>query len=149
MCVGAASVIASYLRSLTVDTRNKWHVPNAVCLCSLVCLYVTQSCCLTRKQKGWMMSSFWCSSSTPRCASRNTNSAKSVSWLDDWRTSTLNSAPLRRFHNTHDNMNDCLLGCLVSGLVGLLYGKMVWMQMSQFFPLSFVSQFSVKWMKNT
>ena len=61
-----------------------------------VCVFALQSCCPTRRRRGWMTSSSWCSSSTPPCASRSTNSAKNASWLDGWRTSTLNSAPWRR-----------------------------------------------------
>lgn len=96
-------VISSQLESLPIRGRNgfianKWMVskPVFVYLFAFVCVCVLQSCCPMRRQKGWMTSSFWCSSSTPPCASRSTNSAKNASWLGDWRTSTLNSAPWRR-----------------------------------------------------
>lgn len=79
------------------------------CLC--ISVTAAQSCCRTRRQRGWTMSSIWCSSSTPPCASRSTNSAKSGSWLDDSRTSTLSFAPWRRsnFLKTSDlNENSTL-----------------------------------------
>lgn len=68
--------------------------------------FALQSCCLMRRQRGWMMSSFWCNSFTPPCASKNTSSAKSGSWLGDSRTSTLNSARWRRskFVIMHHNL---------------------------------------------